>query len=64
MGRASRGKEHSDWQLLCKIAELAEPAKHPHMHGFRRQAILGVALPPLSRGAGAAQAPATFPALA
>ena len=44
MGRASRGKEHSDWQLLCKIAELAEPAKHPHMHGFRRQAILGVAL--------------------
>ena len=24
MGRACRGKKRSDWQLLCKIAELAE----------------------------------------
>ena len=24
MGRSCRGKERSDWQHLCKIAELAE----------------------------------------
>ena len=43
---SSRGTEcHSVRdELLCKIAELAENAKHLHMLGFRRQAILGVAL--------------------
>ena len=37
---------------FARFAELAENAKHPHMHGFRRQAILGVALPPRGRGGG------------
>ena len=58
MGRASRGKERSDWQLLCKIAELAENAKYLHMHSFRRQAILGVAL--ATAGHGGAEPPTPF----
>ena len=49
----------SAMRVLCKIAELAEISEAPFWQCFRRQATLGVALPPLSRGAGAAVAGAT-----
>ena len=46
MGRASRGKEHSDWQRICKIAELAENT----LAVLSPKAILAVALPPRGMG--------------
>ena len=44
MGRACRGKERSDWQLLCKTAELAENTLAVHMHGTMRWFFVGEAL--------------------